>query len=463
MLTPAEFGVYGITVFLMHFLVVFGDAGLAAGLVRESSEPEEEDYRAIFSFQQVLVAAVAVVGALAATWLPPLLLHEGSLGLLLPAALVALLLTSFQTTPAARLERSLDFSRLAVVEIGQALAFNAVAVGCALGGLGANSMAAALLARAATGAVAVQFVAPRALAWGWDWSRVRSRLRFGVSYQGAAFVNLIREALLPVFVGATLGSAAVGGIFFAKMLATYPLVLVYMLQRLLLPMFAHLQSNAGERRQAVEVSLFAVAIFVIPAQMAAFALQGPLTSIVFGEQWLGSLPVYRWLWLSVVLEPQLVVAISLLNAFGLAQRTLRFVVVTTATVWIAGAPLLLVVGPVGYGVAAALLLVAKWRLLREADVLAGASSLEIVAPVWAASSVGAVVAVALAQTGFVVGWWSLGASLTLSLVLSGAALFVLAPQRTRATVAWIPSWWRGASLSVGRSGSVVAREPEGLP
>src|SRR5690242_5188751 len=57
--TTAEFAVYGVTVFLMHFLSAFGDAGLAASLVREEDEPENADYRAVFTFQQILVAVVA--------------------------------------------------------------------------------------------------------------------------------------------------------------------------------------------------------------------------------------------------------------------------------------------------------------------------------------------------------------------------------------------------------------------
>src|SRR6188768_1448640 len=46
-LAPAEFGVYAVTIFLLHVLAVAGDAGLAAALVREDAEPEEADYEAV--------------------------------------------------------------------------------------------------------------------------------------------------------------------------------------------------------------------------------------------------------------------------------------------------------------------------------------------------------------------------------------------------------------------------------
>jgi O-antigen/teichoic acid export membrane protein len=444
-LTPAEFGVYGITVFLMHFLVAFGDAGLAAGLVREASEPDDEDYQAVFTFQQVLVAVIAAAGVALAPWLAALLSPGGGLGLLLPAALVALVLASFQTMPAARLERHLNFDKLAIVEAGQALVFNGIAVACALAGLGANSMAIALVARAAAGAALVQVVAPWPVVWRWDWQRVRSRLHFGLSYQGTALVNLARDSLVPVFVGATLGNAAVGGIFFARMLAFYPLLILYMLQRLLLPLFARLQRQPEEFARAVESSLFAVAALVVPVQTAVWALQEPVVRIVFGEQWLASLDVYRWLWVAGLIEPQLVVGLALLNALGHADRVLRFVVVTTVLTWLAGVPLLLLFGPVGFGIAGVLMLGVKWTLMREADAESRTRSIAVVAPVWAAGFASAALTAACALVWSPTGPGALAVLLVISLLLYVAMLLVLARERCGAALSWTRSQWRPAA------------------
>ena len=438
-LTPAEFGVYGITVFLMHFLVVFGDAGLAAGLVRESEEPDERDWRAVFTFQQVLVVGVSIVGAVVGPWMAVTIASETDLRPLVPATLAALVLASFQTVPIARLERRLDFGALAIVEVAQSVAFNVVAIACALAGLGTVTMAAALVARAAVGAVAVRFVAPLPLGWAWDWSRVKPRLGFGMSFQGASLLTLLRDAMLPVYVGALLGEAVVGGLFWARMLAAYPLIVVYMLQRLLLPLFARLQGHRGELRRAVELSLFAVAVLVVPAQTTIWALQEPLTRLVFGEQWLASLPVYRVFWFAVVLEPQLVVALALMNALGRADRTLRFFAWITVGTWVAGVPLLVLFGPTGYAMASLCMVGVKWSLVREADAASSVDSLRVVAPAWGAGLVSALVTMMLARIVEPTGLVALAALATAALVAYAAALAAFAPVRTRQALAWVRS------------------------
>jgi len=444
LLTPAQFGVYAVTVFVMHFMVAFGDAGLAASLVREAEEPKDRDYHAVFTAQQILVAFVVLCGAMAAPLLVAALGRESDLGPIVPAALAALAITSFQTLPAARLERHLRFDRLAIVEVVQALAFNGVAVACALAGLGSASLSAALVARAAAGAIAIGLVEPWRLSWVLDWPLVRRRLRFGLPYQAAALVNLLREALLPMMVGAVLGAAAVGGIFWAHMFATAPLIVVAMLQRLLLPMFARLQDNPHQLKRACETSMFAIAALVIPAQTMLWALQEPITRIVFGAQWLEWLPVYRLVWFAVVLEPQFVVAMALLNALGRAGRALGYLSALTIGSWLGGVPLLLAFGPTGYGMATILLLAVKLPLLHETDTATGTGSLRVVVPVWAAGLLCGVVVSVLAalthpQDPFALAGLALaGTTAYLSL------LMLLARAHTRGAIDWMRTEWRRA-------------------
>src|SRR6188508_3013008 len=69
LLTPAEFGVFGIVTFVLSFLTTLGDVGLGASLIRQHSEPDEHDYRVIFSAQQALVSLVVIAFWVAAPFL----------------------------------------------------------------------------------------------------------------------------------------------------------------------------------------------------------------------------------------------------------------------------------------------------------------------------------------------------------------------------------------------------------
>jgi PST family polysaccharide transporter len=210
-----------------------------------------------------------------------------------------------------------------------------------------------------------------------------------------------------------------------------------MMQRLLMPLFARLQASAKDLRRAVELSVFAVAALVVPVQTTVWALQEPVVRIVFGSQWLDSLPVYRWLWFAATLEPELVVAIALLNALGHADRTLRFVATTTAFLWLAGVPLLLLVGPTGYGIAATLMLAIKWRLVAEADATTDTRSLAIVVPVWISGLASAFVTALVARA------WPPSSPLSLAVLLAACLatysvfLYLAARDRTTTALRWL--------------------------
>src|SRR5690242_14074094 len=198
LLSPSEFGLFAVVTFLLTFLITFGDAGLAASLVRQASEPAEEDYQAVFTFQQVMVVSVVLIFWLAAPAIASayhLPRHDSTVFRLLS---LSLLFTSFQVIPAARLERHLSFEKLALVEVVMSFIFYGSAVGLAWKGFGALSFAIAIIARSLAGAILVNIASPWPIRWRWDWARARVHLRFGVPYQGVGFLSLLTSSVTPV-------------------------------------------------------------------------------------------------------------------------------------------------------------------------------------------------------------------------------------------------------------------------
>jgi O-antigen/teichoic acid export membrane protein len=439
LLSPVEFGLYGIAVFLMHVLAAFGDVGLGGSLIRESETPSEEDYRAVFTAQQALVAVFVLVGFLSMDAIAALFRAEEMIGGLIGAALVAIVLTSFHVIPAVRLERELRFERLAAVEIGQALAFNGTAVAAAAWGRGGEAFAWALVARALAGAVLVQFASPWLPAWRLDAARVRARLRFGLPYQGTLFINLLRESLTPLFVGIVLGEAAVGRIFWAVMLAAYPLLVLHMLGRLFLPAFARLQGRRRDLERVTDVALFAILALAIPAAVGLAVFARPVTLAFFGEQWIESLPIYRLLWFGNLLEPLVIVSLALLNAHGRARETFVFVASLSLGQWVLGVPLILWLGPLGYGLAALLLQPFKlWFIARAVD-LAGSGWWRLWWRLWALGFAVGAAAWALQMLAQPEGM----AAVTLALLALAAAWFaalaLLERERLARALAWLRS------------------------
>jgi O-antigen/teichoic acid export membrane protein len=336
LLEPAEFALWGITTFILTFLTAFGDAGLGASLIRQQQEPEEKDYQAIFTIQQLMVVAVVIVFWLLSPWLTNLYQLPPHDVWIFRYIALSLLLTSFMVIPQIQLERQLAFDKLAIVEVAQAVVYSGGAILLALAGLGEMSFGIALLLRSLTGAVLAYFVKPWRLGWVWDWQRVRSHLAFGLPFQGTKIVTLVKDLINPVFFAVYVGTTAVGYINWATMVMNYPLLAVLLLQRLYMPLFARLANDMERFRQVLHktVSLLALIVYTLSGLLYVFRYE--VTVAVFGSQWLEALVLaLPFVLISVILTPT-VVAMNVLNALGHSRLVFWVTVALTLATWLIG-------------------------------------------------------------------------------------------------------------------------------
>jgi O-antigen/teichoic acid export membrane protein len=351
LLSPSEFGLYAIVTFLLTFLMTFGDVGFAASLVRQSHEPVEEDYQAVFTVQQLLVVSVIILFWVAAPWIASAYhLPQGDSWVFRLVAL-SLLCTSFQVVPSARLERHLSFDKLAMVEVAMSFVFYSTAVTLAWKGVGTLSFAIALFARSLTGAVLVNRASPWRIRLHWAWERARVHLKFGVPYQGIALVSLLTSSFTPFFIGLLLGARSVGYINWAQMVSGYPVLVLMVLQRVYLPAFARLQLQRDALRQFVEQVVRATNAVAAPVAIITLVSIEPLTKFVFGQKWLPALPLFYLLWGTNLFVPTATPLVALLNAFGHSRTAFKFALMWMLGTWALGAPLILKFGAIGFGIA----------------------------------------------------------------------------------------------------------------
>jgi O-antigen/teichoic acid export membrane protein len=386
-LSPSEFGLYGIMAFVLTFLVAFGDVGLGASLIRDAEEPADEDYRAVFTAQQLLVVVVVVVAWLVspqlarAYHLPP---HQAILFRLVACSLF---LTSFQVIPSVRLERHLAFQKLAAVEVTQAIVYSGVTISAAFAGLGPLSFALGLLSRSLAGAVIINWVSPWRIGWHWDLIRIRKHLRFGIPYQGIAFTSLLKDSITPVLVGFALGTSEVGYINWAQMVAAYPVAALMVLPRVYLPAFARLQLHREALSQFVEQVLRATNALVAPVAILTLVSIEPLTRHVFGQKWLVALPLYYLLWAANLFVPTATPLLALLNALGHSRTAFKFALIWMLGTWVVGGPLILMFGRIGYGIANLSIMFTNLLLYRAAQARLSFRILPSIIPVWCVASV----------------------------------------------------------------------------
>ena len=439
LLSPAEFGIFAIITFILTFLLAFGDAGLGASLIRESSEPAEEDYRAVFTAQQALVVVVVVISWVAAPWAARAYGMPAGNAWLFRLITLSLLFTSFQVIPSIRLERHLRFDKLAIVETGMALVFNGSAVAMALMGFGAFSFAWALLFRSVAGAALAYAVSPWLPRWHWHWELVKQHLSFGVPYQGFNFVCLLKDSMNPVFIGLLLGPAQVGYINWAVMVSSAPGLALMALRRVYLPAFSRMQDHPESLRQFVERVIRAANALYAPIAVLTLALIEPITRIVFGAKWLTAIPLFYLFWVGSMFSPTAVAAIALLNAVGRSRTPFIFVVIRTIAVWAIGAPLVLLLGRAGYALADCVSQVLNIYLFRRAQESVRFRILLMDVPQWAWAGAVGLAAYAISRRWSPAGPAGLAVLLALAFGTYFLGLIAFYPATARKAWGWIRS------------------------
>jgi O-antigen/teichoic acid export membrane protein len=351
-LLPAEqYGFYGITLFAIAFLGIFGGTGFAGNLIRTHEEPSQTDFEVMFTAQQLMVGLIFLVvwfvsPELARTY------HMTSNGIWFFRMLgVSLVLTSFMVMPQIKLERDLAFGNLALVEVCQAVSFNTSAILFALKGWGALSFSGALMVRSAVGAVLAHYAAPWKFGFKWEPPVLKTHLQYGVALQAGQFIGMLKDSISPLFVGVLLGAADVGYVTWASSLAAYSVWILMPMQRLYLPLFARLQHDRVRLKQVIEYVLWLANAIAAPLTLITLALANPITRLIFGARWLQALPLYYLFCASNLFVPCSTPMLGALNALGESRKTLYMSIIWMTATWGLGVPLTWWLGINGFGIA----------------------------------------------------------------------------------------------------------------
>jgi O-antigen/teichoic acid export membrane protein len=435
LLSPAEFGAYAINTFFFTLLLAVGDLGLGASLIRQVDEPGKEDLHRVFAARQSMDLISLSVFWCLAPWLALAygLAADGIWSFRLLG--VALLVTSFQVVPVVKLERQLAFGRLAFVEITQVLVYTSAVIIMVWRGTGVLSFGLAWLAYSCVGAGLSTLVCSWPMGWKLDLHWASKRLGFSLPFQGISLANLARDSINPILVGLVLGTAQVGYINWAQMVALFVVLGLGVLQRVYMPSFARLQNSANELAVLVEHAIRMTNVLVAPVAVLSLVLIDPITRIVFGEKWLTALPLFYVLWLVNLFAPTTVVLISLLNALGRSRRAFAFTLLMVLGTWLLGAPLILSIGALGYAVATVSVQLATWWLVKSARECVPFRIVPLAAPVWLwAGIVGSAV--------FLLHWLMPINSLIQLLVYAGLGVFVYFAGLYKCYAAQISVLWR---------------------
>ncbi|MBI4636042.1 MAG: oligosaccharide flippase family protein [Candidatus Rokubacteria bacterium] len=355
LLAPEAFGVYAIISFAVGLGVAFSDLGLGAALVQRRDLDPALTLGAAFSAN----LAVALLLATLFAALVPQIGHRFGLAPDAAAPLRALVLliplSALRMPATVLLERHLAYLPLTIAETLDTLVFNVVAGAAAFAGAGVWSFVLGGLAARAAGLGVLWFATPWRPSFRWRWRDLRPVVAFGVLFQGSAIITTVRDAVLPTFVAARSGVAAVGLLNWASSVTFLPLQVVSLAGKVLFPALSRLQHEPRQFAEALERALNRVAVILYPALLLLLAGAEPIVRLVYGDPWLPAVPAIRFLAVSALLGGTSTVLVHGLWALGRADIVFRLNLMWTALLWGLAWVLVPALGFVGFAVASACL------------------------------------------------------------------------------------------------------------
>lgn len=301
LLTPEAFGLVAMANIFLALLQIFLQQGFAQSLIqRQDLEPDH--INTAFWSSLAIGLGLFLIGFTGASWVAagfrqPLLVP------ILQALSLLFLITACGNVQQALLERAFNFKATATRVLVGTIAGGAVGIAMALFGFGVWSLVAQQIVQELVGVVLL-----------WRASSWRPQLRFsgarfwelfqvGFPIVGFNFLNFFNSRADDLLIGYFLGAIALGYYSIAyRILTVMQQLLVQTIQQIALPTFSRLQNNLEQFRQAFYITTKLTSLIAFPVFIGVAVLAPELVVLIFGKQWLPSIPVLQVLALAGIFQ-----------------------------------------------------------------------------------------------------------------------------------------------------------------
>ena len=351
LLTPKIFGIYYTVLSLIAILNYFSDIGLSASLIQKK-EINDDDIKTTFTIQQTLILTIIAIGFFATN--PIISFYklpvEGKY--LYWSLLFSFFLSSLKTIPSILLERKIEFQKIVLVQIVENTFFYLTVIILAVLNFSLNSFTVAVIFRSLVGLVLIYKISPWSIKIGINKSSAKKLLSFGLPFQISSFLALVKDDLLTLYLGKTLGFEVLGYLGWAKKWAESTLRMIMdSLSRVLFPLFSRIQENKEKLKNTVEKIIFYQSLIIIPS---IFGLMIVMEKLVFlipkYQKWQTALPFFYLFSLSSLFSSFSTPFINLLNGLGKVKISFNFMVFWTISTWILTPILTKIYGGIGFPV-----------------------------------------------------------------------------------------------------------------
>ena len=286
LLNPRDYGLVAMSTVVIGFVSMFGDPGLAAGLVQTDVLRDETSRAAsaLITLINLLLLGMLILAAPSiAAWY-----HEPQLTQVIRVASLSLLMTAVATVPQAHLQRNLRFREMALALIVGSVAASLTTILCAILGLGVWSLVIGTLVLSALRSIVI-IVYNRSAVWP-DFSRgfapVRHLMHFSVHMLSNRILWYCSMNLDLIVLGRLVHSTQLGSYSVGANLAAVPGdKAMDAVNRVSFPTLSRMRSKRAEFNYTYERILRMLALFGFLVGWGLAAVAPEFVHVVLSDKW----------------------------------------------------------------------------------------------------------------------------------------------------------------------------------
>ncbi len=315
LIAPEDFGVMAIATVIIAFFAIFTDMGISPAIIQHK-DLSDEDLSGIFSFT-IWMGLVLSVLFFAASWPIAAWYKSATLRTLCQLLSVNLFFASATIVPGALFYRNKEFKFIALRSLAIQLSIGSISVAAALCGAGLY-------------ALIINPILSSILLFGISIYRYPQRMKLtaGISplrkifsYSAYQFlfnvINYFSRNLDKLLIGKYMNLSELGYYEKSYRLMMLPLQnITQVITPVMHPIFSDYKNDLQQLSSAYERIVRLLAFIGIPLSVLLFFTAEEITLIIFGEQWMPSVPVFRILALSVGVQIVLSSSGSIFQAAG---------------------------------------------------------------------------------------------------------------------------------------------------
>ncbi len=323
LLLPHDYGVAGILLVLVAFVLVLSDLALGLALVQRRTL-SQLDCSTVF-WMNIAAGMVFTGAGIAAAGPIASFFREPELTSMVRVLSISFILASIGLTQSSLLVRAMDFRSLELREMASMLASGAAAVVVAALGFGAW----AIVAQQLTRSVVSSYLVWRFSSWrpslAFSISTLRGLAGFSGNVLGQNLVTQLRSTSDNILVGRFLGAAALGAYSLAYNLILVPFNRVALpLSQVLYPALARLQDELDRVEDYWLRSVRTIAAVATPALVGLIIVAPDFVRVVLGEKWSSAVPVVQLLAVVGLLQTLQFLNPAILQALDRTSILFRF-------------------------------------------------------------------------------------------------------------------------------------------